>query len=60
MPIYEYRCTRCGQQYEKIRRVTERDRPAECPECKSQDSELQVSAFATTSCGSGGGRGGFT
>lgn len=60
MPIYEYRCTKCGQKYEKIRRVTDRERPAECPECKSQDSELQVSGFATGGCAAGGGRGGFT
>jgi putative FmdB family regulatory protein len=60
MPIYEYRCAQCGQQYEKIRRVTERDRPAECPKCKSPESELQISAFATGGCGAGAGRGGFT
>lgn len=60
MPIYEYRCQQCGRKFEKIRRVTERDRPAECPECKSEESNLQVSGFATAGCGGGGGRGRFT
>ncbi|MCC6265750.1 MAG: zinc ribbon domain-containing protein [Bryobacterales bacterium] len=57
MPIYEYRCLHCGRKFEKIRRVTERDRPAECPECKSEDSVPQISGFATGSCGGSGGHG---
>ncbi|MCZ2154439.1 MAG: zinc ribbon domain-containing protein [Bryobacterales bacterium] len=60
MPIYEYRCLHCGRKFEKIRRVSERDQPAECPECKSKETAPQVSGFATSGCGSGGSRGRFT
>jgi putative FmdB family regulatory protein len=61
MPMYEYRCTKCGRRFEKLRRFADRDRPAECPDCKSEESEPQISCFATGGCGAGaGGRGGFT
>lgn len=32
MPTYEYRCTACGEEFEKFQRMS--DEPvAECPEC---------------------------
>jgi putative FmdB family regulatory protein len=61
MPIYEYRCERCGKTFEKRRNISEADRGIECPECASEEIERLLSAFATTGCGSGGGgRGRFT
>ncbi len=31
MPIYEFRCPSCGRQFEELRKVDDRDRPARCP-----------------------------
>jgi putative FmdB family regulatory protein len=60
MPLYEYRCAKCGRRFEKLRKFIDREKPAECPDCRSEEAELQVSGFATGGCGPGGGRGGFT
>lgn len=46
MPIYEYRCTACGHEFEKIQRVSERAIRS-CPECKGKVEKLvSVSAFS--------------
>jgi putative FmdB family regulatory protein len=62
MPLYEYRCPECGVSFEKLRRMSEADQPAECPNCGANQGQLQLSTFATGGgCGpSGGGGGRFT
>ena len=43
MPIYEYRCKECGEEFEKIvRSGTE----INCPECSSDQVRRMMSAFA--------------
>jgi putative FmdB family regulatory protein len=67
MPLYEYRCKNCGKSFEKMMRWSEADRSPVCPNCQSQDTQKQISTFASlgsssgsgtsaSSCGSGGGR----
>jgi putative FmdB family regulatory protein len=53
--MYEYRCPDCGAGFEMLRRMQEADTPAKCPRCSSIKATLQVSAFATGGCGTGGG-----
>jgi putative FmdB family regulatory protein len=36
VPIYEYRCKKCGHTFELMRRLAARDDAAPCPECKSK------------------------
>ena len=36
MPIYEYKCQRCSNKFEKIRRVKDRDNKIACPQCGSE------------------------
>lgn len=55
MPIYEYKCEQCGSRYEQIRRMTDADSNLECPSCQSTEIKRQLSAFATTTAGSGSG-----
>lgn len=43
MPLHEYRCQDCGEQFEKLVRAA--DRP-ECPRCHSGALEKQLSVFA--------------
>ncbi len=54
MPIYEYRCEKCGRKFERLRPSQDADRIIECPFCESEDVERIFSSFATGSCGSGG------
>ncbi len=71
MPLYEYRCAGCGQQFEQLRKMSEADSGVLCPRCNSERVERLLSAFARPAaadaagpCGApasacGGGRGGF-
>jgi putative FmdB family regulatory protein len=57
MPLYEYHCQKCGKRFEMLRRMQDSDRDLECPECRSEDLERLLSAFATAGCSpSGAGR----
>ena len=47
MPIYEFQCSRCGKEFEKLVFASENETP-ECPDCKSKDTKKLVSVF---SCG---------
>ena len=44
MPIFEYRCLDCENQFEKI--VLRSSEEAECPSCHSSHAEKLLSAFA--------------
>ncbi len=67
MPIYEYRCRNCGEQFEKLVMASRADQ-VECENCGSPETEKLISSFATSgevrstssvssgsSCGSSGG-----
>jgi putative FmdB family regulatory protein len=47
MPLYEYKCERCGARFEAIARIAEKDETA-CPECGAP-AERQLSSFAVGS-----------
>ena len=48
MPIYEYACQDCGQQFELLVRS---DTKLECPHCHSVQLDKQLSVFATAQGG---------
>jgi putative FmdB family regulatory protein len=52
MPIFEYRCRKCGSEFEEIESYADRDRPHECPCCGAKNSERKLSVFV---CGGSGG-----
>lgn len=65
MPIYEYRCEKCGSRFEVLQRVGDDGSKLRCPKCGNEKVVKQFSAFATSggsaglsgvsrSCGSGG------
>lgn len=60
MPIYEYRCEKCKNEFEKLI-FNSSDTKIECPECKSVDVVKKMSAASLTSssagCSSNPGRG---
>lgn len=45
MPIYEYYCTKCGQEFELMRPVSQSSEPAPCGAC-GEPGERQLSNFA--------------
>jgi putative FmdB family regulatory protein len=47
MPIYEYKCPKCGHKFEQIREFSERD-GVTCPTCGKLSTRL-VSRFITSS-----------
>ena len=51
MPIYEYRCRKCGNDFEVIHKADEKEPP--CPKCESKDVEKNLSITYTgqSSCG---------
>ncbi len=48
MPIYEYQCRACSQQFETL---VLKGAIAECPACHGQDLEQLLSGFAVSSDG---------
>lgn len=46
MPIYEYECRRCGQQFELL---VLKSTVAECPGCQSRELDQLLSEFAVSS-----------
>lgn len=69
MPMYEYRCTECGAEFEKLLRFSEADKLPACPICQGTQTRKKLSAVASfgatesgsfTSGGSCSPRGGFS
>ena len=66
MPIYEYRCNGCGNNFSRLQKIGAGADGVRCPKCKSENVERLLSSFASTSsapglsssagpsCGSGG------
>lgn len=47
MPIYEFSCTKCGNQFEIMRPFSQADKAAPCPRCRAASQKL-VSLFGST------------
>jgi putative FmdB family regulatory protein len=54
MPIYEYRCQACGEEFEKLVRSSADADEVECPRCHQVHVKRLLSLFGL----SGGSRGG--
>jgi putative FmdB family regulatory protein len=46
MPLYEYRCTKCGVDFKLMRRMSEANEPALCPKCGGKAEKL-LSVFGS-------------
>ena len=53
MPIFEYRCKKCGHQFDAL--VRHSDEKVSCKFCDSKDLERLFSAFAVQVSGGNGG-----
>jgi putative FmdB family regulatory protein len=53
MPIYEFRCSSCGEQFEAYCSLSERHEGLTCPRCGQQRLERILSSFSTRVGGGG-------
>mgnify|MGYP003456511627 CR=1 FL=1 len=67
MPIYEYRCRKCGEVFEKFQKISEGGGHLTCPYCGGRKPERIISSFcsskgseSSSSCGPSGGSSRFT
>lgn len=67
MPLYEYRCPRCGHRFEVLQKIGQGAEGLLCPSCGAEKVEKQFSTFASAGSGSPSasagvacGPGGFT
>jgi putative FmdB family regulatory protein len=49
MPIYEYICDNCKNEFEKI--VINKQQEIACPKCASKKATIQLSVFSSTTAG---------
>jgi len=47
MPLYEYHCINCGEEFEQIVRFSEADLTPSCPFCGDKDTRKQISMAAS-------------
>lgn len=55
MPLFDYHCAACSDDFTELRKGTEKDQPIDCPKCGSEKTHRQVSAFALGGGGSPSG-----
>ena len=53
MPIYEFRCTKCGRSFDVLRPRTKASAPAKCPDDGASGQRLFTSAIMLGSSGGG-------
>ncbi len=47
MPIYEYYCSQCGKEFEKLLPISDPDvNSPECPDCQSHNTHKRLSRIA--------------
>ncbi len=53
MPIYEYRCSECGEKFEKlVRSMNNPTSEVKCPKCGGRNVEKLLSSFGVQVSGS--------
>jgi putative FmdB family regulatory protein len=48
MPIFEYRCTDCGNSFDILHKGAENQDLIQCPECSSKNAVKKFSTFAAS------------
>ena len=54
MPLYEYHCNNCEQEFEQIVRFSEADQVQTCPFCGDKDTSKKISTAASFGFSSSG------
>ena len=56
MPLYDYKCEKCGEQFEQLLSASNKNAAVKCPKCNSTKTTRQFSSFTGT-CSAGAGTG---
>ncbi len=51
MPVYEYKCCKCGVIFSTFQKIGASEGDTECPECSSNTVKKVFSAFSCSSSG---------
>ena len=54
MPLYEYTCSDCGEDFDKLVKFSEADQIPDCPECGDGNTHKKISAGAMIGVSSSG------
>ncbi|MEA3506218.1 MAG: zinc ribbon domain-containing protein [Elusimicrobiota bacterium] len=46
MPIFNYKCNKCGSSFEEFEGVIIKEEELKCPECSNMDVEKALSTFS--------------
>ena len=46
MPVYEFKCTKCGELFEVMGSYAEREKAHPCPKCGSAEVKQAISLFS--------------
>lgn len=49
MPLYEYKCEKCGEKFETLISLSKINDPVECIKCGSKETTRLFSSFSTSS-----------
>lgn len=49
MPIYEFKCSKCGEQFEQYRPLTGSDETVKCPKCGADHPKRHFSFYSPKS-----------
>ena len=62
MPLFEYRCAKCGTEFERLVAHSQRDTPQKCanPKCESTDTKKLVSRTSFSLNGGGWASDGYS
>ena len=47
MPIYEFKCNKCGEKFEKLVNLSESISDIHCPKCQSVNPQKLLSLFSS-------------
>lgn len=54
MPLYDYKCEKCGEEFEQLIAAGKKNAAVKCPKCNSTKTARQFSSFTGT-CGAAAG-----
>ena len=61
MPIYEYKCEKCGKTYELLRSISAEDKDIICPKCSAKKKAKKlISSLGSIAGSCGASSSGFT
>ena len=59
MPIYAYRCKKCGGTFEEFRGISDKDDDVVCPDCGEKKPHRVMTSFFSKAAGQRGANFGF-